>query len=72
MAAIKLGRLPDRTPVKMMLHLSPDLAQALDGYARFYAEAYGRKEAVADLVPAMLQAFLDGDRAFKVRRQTAR
>src|SRR3546814_7620770 len=34
MAAIKLGKLPDRTPVKLTISILPDLKQALDDYAR--------------------------------------
>jgi hypothetical protein len=40
------------------------LHQLLQQYAALYAEAYGREEAIADLVPAMLVAFLESDRAF--------
>jgi hypothetical protein len=61
---LKLARLPDRTPVKMTISVPPDLHQALAGYAALYAEAYGREEAVADLIPAMLVSFLESDRAF--------
>src|SRR3546814_9935901 len=32
MAAIKLGKLPDRTPVKLTLSILPDPKQALDDY----------------------------------------
>ena len=39
MPEIKLGRLPDRTPVKLTVMLSPDLHDALNDYARIYAEA---------------------------------
>lgn len=61
---LKLPRLPDRNPVKLTVGLPPDLHQALSDYAALYAETYGRTEAVADLIPYMLQGFLDSDRAF--------
>ncbi len=64
MPDIKLGRLPDRTPVKLTIFVLPDLNQALAEYAKLYAETYGREEAIADLIPAMLSAFLDSDRGF--------
>lgn len=64
MPDLKLAQLPDRTPVKLSISVMPDLHQALNDYAALYAEAYGRKEPVADLIPAMLAAFLDSDRAF--------
>ena len=64
MADLKLGRLPDRVPVKMTILLLPDLHQALQDYARLYASAYGQEEPVGDLIPAMLSAFLESDRGF--------
>ena len=62
---MKLAKLPDRTPVKMNIGLMPDLAQRLRDYAAFYTETYGKKEEVAELIPFMLEAFLEGDAAFK-------
>jgi hypothetical protein len=69
-ADLKLPRLPDRTPVKLAISVSPDLHQALDEYAALYAETYGRKEPVAELIPAMLTAFLESDRAFARNRKS--
>ncbi len=72
MADLKLARLPDRTPVKLTVSVLPDLHQALEEYAALYATTYGRQEPVAELVPAMLSAFLDSDREFaKARRSGA-
>lgn len=62
---MKLAKLPDRTPVKLNVVLAPGLAQRLREYAEFYAETYGNKEEVADLIPFMLEAFLDSDADFK-------
>src|SRR5262245_47957973 len=62
---MKLSKLPDRTPVKLSMTLTPILAARLRDYAEFYAETYGTREEVADLVPFMLEAFLDGDADFK-------
>ena len=64
MADLKLAKLPDRTPIKLTINVMPDLHQALNDYAALYAEAYGREEPVVELIPAMLNAFLEGDRAF--------
>ncbi len=72
MADLKLSRLPDRTPVKLAISVQPDLNQALNDYAAIYAETYGRDEAITDLVPAMLAAFLEGDREFQRRRSSIR
>jgi hypothetical protein len=66
---MKLGRLPDRTPVKMNVVLAPSLAKRLREYADFYAETYGNKEEVAELIPFMLEAFLDSDAGFKKCRK---
>ena len=64
MVDLKLPRLPDRTPVKLSIAVMPDLHQALIDYAALYARTYGRDEPVTDLIPAMLAAFLESDRAF--------
>lgn len=68
---LKLARLPDRTPVKITVAVSPDLNQALRDYAALYRATYGEAESVADLIPFMLEAFLDGDRAFGRARKAS-
>lgn len=68
MADIKLPRLPDRTPVKLSILVLPDLHQALIDYAALYASTYGHDEPVAELIPAMLSAFLESDRTFSRAR----
>lgn len=71
MADLKLSQLPDRTPIKLGISVLPDLHQALADYAALYAQTYGRDEPVAELIPAMLAAFLESNRAF-VRERDAR
>jgi hypothetical protein len=71
MPELKLGRLPDRTAIKLAINILPDLADALAIYAALYKEAYGHEEPVAELVPAMLWAFLDSDRSFVQARRRA-
>lgn len=71
MVELRLTRLPDRTPVKLTILIPPDLNKALLDYAEAYKEAYGQEEPVGELVPAMLAAFLDGDRGFARRRREA-
>ena len=66
---LKLSKLPERTPVKITISVSPDLYQALGLYAALYEEAYGETEAVPDLIPFMLDSFLKGDRAFAQARK---
>ncbi len=68
---LKLGKLPDRTPGKLSITITPDLQASLQDYAAVYAEPYGVEEPVVELVPAMLAAFLEGDRNF-VRSRDAR
>lgn len=68
MAELKLPQLPDRTPVKLSISLMPELHQALTDYAALYAKTYGRDEPVAELIPAMLAAFLESDRTFSRSR----
>lgn len=72
MPELKLGKLPDRTPVKLAITVSPDLHQTLQQYAALYAEAYGREEPVVELIPAILAIFLDSDRGFAKAREEAR
>jgi hypothetical protein len=69
MAALKLARLPDRTPVKIAVSLSPDLHRALSDYADAYETAYGERETLAELIPSILATFIESDRAFARSRQ---
>lgn len=64
MADLKLAKLPDRTPVKIMFKATPELNRSLEAYAAFYRETYGEAEAVPELIPYILEAFLKGDSAF--------
>lgn len=68
MTDIRLSRLPDRTPVKLAISIAPDLHLALADYATIYQQAYGDEQAIADLVPHMLAAFLASDRGFAKAR----
>ena len=61
---IKLERLPDRTPVKISIAVSPELNRALRDYAEAYEAAYGEAEPLSELVPAMLASFIESDRTF--------
>ena len=73
MSGLRLGRLPERTPVKLTLLLAPELNQALADYAEAYASAYGHAESVTELIPAMLWSFLQSDRDFmRARRARGR
>ncbi|MEW9855633.1 DUF2274 domain-containing protein [Novosphingobium sp. M1R2S20] len=69
MPQLELARMPDRTPVKLTVMVMPDLHLALSDYARIYADTYGREEPIAELIPAILSAFLDSDRGFVRARE---
>lgn len=69
MSELKLAKLPDRKPVKISITVNPALNQRLDAYADAYKGAYGDEEKVSDLIPYMLEKFLDGDRGFKGKRR---
>lgn len=69
MAGLRLAKLPDRTPVKLTISVSPELHRALGDYAAAYARAYGQDEPVSELIPAMLASFLDSDRLFARERR---
>ncbi|WP_343616921.1 DUF2274 domain-containing protein [Novosphingobium sp.] len=67
MVDLKLGKLPERVPVKLTISVHPDLNGRLLDYAAAYAEAYGQQEPLTELIPAMLSAFLESDRSFARR-----
>ena len=67
---LKLAKLPDRTPVKITIAVKPTLNAALQAYAELYRETYGQSETVAELIPYMLQSFLDSDRSFAKAHKT--
>ncbi len=64
MPEIKLAKLPDRTPIKLTITVGAELHQALKRYADLYQAAYGVTEQVPDLIPFMLEAFLESDKKF--------
>lgn len=68
MADLKLAKLPDRTPVKLTITITPDLQAALQSYANLFAANYGVEEPITELIPAMLSAFLESDRSLMRRR----
>ncbi len=75
MADLKLAKLPDRTPVKHTITVSPDLNRRLAEYAEAYNQTYadGDPETVTELIPYMLQTFLDSDKGFaRTRKQKRR
>lgn len=61
---LKLPPIVDRAPVRHVIQVPPELDEALRSYASAYAASYGSAKPVADLIPAMLASFIEGDRAF--------
>jgi hypothetical protein len=72
MTDLKLPKIPDRMPVKLTIAITPDLNLALADYTELYRETYGQSEQVSDLIPFMVRAFLESDRAFLKARQAKR
>ncbi len=66
---LRLERLPDREAVKITFTAGPELKVALNDYAELYRRAYGQKESIADLIPFMLEAFMNADLGFKRARK---
>lgn len=64
MAELKLAKLPDRTPVKLTVTVGAELHQMLKEYADLYQAAYGATEQVVDLIPFMLEGFIQSDKGF--------
>lgn len=69
MAELKLAKLPDRTPVRLTITITPDLQSVLRDYAAIYAKSYGSEEPIAELIPAMLATFMENDRNFVRARE---
>jgi hypothetical protein len=70
MSELKLAKLPDRTPVKITIVVSPELNRSLAAYAEAYRQSYGETEKVSELIPFILEHFLDTDRQFKGKART--
>ena len=66
---LRIGPLPDRTPVKLSLSIDPSLRSDLEDYAAVYAEAFGDRPGIEALVPVMLEAFLASDTGFRRARR---
>lgn len=69
MPELRLAKLPDRTPVKIGISVTPELHAALAAYADAYQAAYGSTESVAELIPYMLAAFIESDGGFRKARR---
>lgn len=68
--ALRIGKIPDLTPVKLTISVDPETHIMLEDYARIYSESYGETVKPAALVPFMISAFLATDNGFKRARKT--
>lgn len=69
MTDIKLPKLPDRTPVKLTISITPSLHARLGEYAAMYEAVYGVREPLPDLAAAILASFIETDRDFNRARR---
>ena len=71
MPELKLAKLPDRTPVRVAILLPPELHRALMEYSEVYRQTYGeaKAEPITEIIPYMLQDFLEKDRSFAKARK---
>ena len=67
--SLRLGKLPNRTPVKLTIAVDPELHAALTNYAAVYEQTYGERAKIEDLAPSMLDGYLNADAAFKRARK---
>ena len=67
--ALRIGKLPDLTPIKMTILVDPETYKALEDYAAIYAQTYGENVAASALVPSMLANFLAMDHGFRKARK---
>lgn len=67
--SLRIGKLPDLTPVKMSIQVEPEIHRLLLDYARIYNERYDDDVAPAVLIPSMLASFLSSDHGFKKARK---
>ena len=66
---LRIGKLPDLTPVKLTVSLDREVHAALEDYASIYGESYGETVRPAELVPSMIAGFLSTDNGFKRARK---
>ena len=66
---LKLSKLPDRTTTKLTFSASAKLNEDLRGYAALYRNTYGETASLSELIPFMLESFLESDHAFTKARK---
>lgn len=63
--SLKLGPIKKEKEVKLSCRIVESLEQDLKSYADAYQDIYGTSVEKEELVPLILQQFLDSDRKFK-------
>ena len=66
---LRIGKLPDLTPVKITISPDREVHAALEDYASIYGESYGEAVKPAELVPSMIAGFISTDNSFKRARK---
>ena len=66
---LRIGKLPDLTPVKLTVSLNPEVHKMLEDYARIYSDNYGEAVKPSQLIPSMIDGFLATDNGFKRARK---
>lgn len=69
MASLKLGKLPDRETTKITFTASAELNKLLEEYSALYEKTYGKHETVTNLIPFMLEGFINSDVGFRKARK---
>jgi len=62
---LRLGPVPKAQHIKITITVTPELKDALDRYAELHSQSTGEKNDTARLIPYMLEAFINRDRAFQ-------
>ena len=70
--ALRLAKIPERTPVKLTITLDRTTHALLAAYAEAYRSVYGAEEPLADLIPFMLKQFVGSDQGFVRMRAASR
>jgi hypothetical protein len=63
---LRVGRIERAGPTRLSIVVSAELKGRLERYAELHAQTWGDAVKVAELIPHMLQAFIDSDKAFVV------
>ena len=64
-STLRLGPLPRTELVKLVVAVPVNVKASLDRYADLHSQLHGEKVDATALIPHMLAAFIERDRAFK-------